>query len=109
MGDTWIVDLNHFLDEEGAIAPPKGPGRRLAEHIVSIVSMTSQPEIIPSPEYQVRCRRRPGRKPCTGLIEVDLDPETEDIVWWCPICRDNGYIRNWKGTMWDLSNSDGVR
>ncbi len=106
MGNTWIVDLTHFLDEKGTIAPPKGPARQLAEYITSIIKMASRPEIIPPPEYQVRCRRRPGRRPCTGVIEVDLDPDTEDIIWWCPICHDNGYISNWKGTMWDLSNAE---
>ena len=91
---------------DGGKSAVKGSARRLAEHFVAIVSLVSQPEIIPPSEYQVRCRRRPGRKPCTGMIEADLDPETEDIVWWCPICRDTGYIRNWKGTIWDLSNAE---
>ena len=109
MGDTWIIDMTHFLNEDGMIEPSEGPARRLAEHVVAIVSMASRPEITPPPEYRVRCRRRPGRKPCTGLIEVDLDPETESIVWWCPVCRDNGYISNWKGTLWDLSEADKVQ
>ena len=106
MGDTWIVDLTHFLDEDGGISPVKGPARRLAEHIVAIVSMASRPEINPPSEYMVLCRRRPGRKPCTGVIEAYLERETEDIVWWCPICRDRGYIRNWKDTIWDLRNAE---
>lgn len=108
MGDTWIVDLTLFLDKEGAIASPKGPALKLAEHMVAIVAMASRPEIIHPPEYQVRCRRRPGRKPCIGVIETDLDPENEDIVWWCPVCQDNGMIRNWKGSMWDLRKADEV-
>lgn len=87
MGDTWVVNLEHILDENGAIAAPKGPARKLAERIVAIVAMVSSPEIIPLPEYQVRCRRRPGRKPCPGIIEADFDPEDERIVWWCPICQ----------------------
>jgi hypothetical protein len=90
MGDTWFVNLQHVLDEDGAIAAPKGPARNLAEHIVKIVAMASRPEIIPLPEYQVSCRRRPGRKPCTGIIEADYDPDTYDIMWWCPVCDDDG-------------------
>ena len=105
MGNTWVVSLKHFLDEDGAIAPTKGPARKLAEHIVAIVAMASRPDIIPLPEYQVRCRRRPGRKPCTGLIEADFNPDDERIVWWCTACDDNGYISNWKGSMWDLSEA----
>jgi hypothetical protein len=106
MGDTWITDLTHFLDETGRIAPMPGPARLLAEHFTAIVLMVSHPEIAIPPEYQVRCRRRPGRKPCPGYIEADIDVETNEIIWWCPICDDNGYIRNWKGTMWHLGNDD---
>lgn len=104
MGDTWITDLTHFLDETGQIAPESGPDRRLAEHITAIVAMASLPEIVIPPEYKVKCRRRPGRKPCAGFIDADIDPETDEIVWWCDKCDDNGYIQNWKDSMWDLSN-----
>ena len=107
MRNTWITDLTHFLDESGHIEPEKGPARRIAEYLTSIVAMVSLPELVIPQEYKVRCRRRPGRRPCVGCIEVDLDPETEDVMWWCPTCGDNGYIRNWKGTMWDLSDAAG--
>jgi hypothetical protein len=106
MGDTWIVSLEYFLDESGAIIQFKGPARKLAEHLVAIVAMATKPEISPAQEYQVRCRRRPGRKPCSGIIEAAFDPEDEKIIWRCPICEDNGSISNWKGSMWDLSDSD---
>ncbi len=76
MGDTWITSLEHMLDESGAIAAPKGPGRNLAEHIVAIVAMASRPEIDPPPEYRVRCRRRPGRKRARHeQFNVNLEPE----------------------------------
>ena len=47
MVDTWVVSLEHMLDENRAIAAPKAPARKLAEHIFSIVAMASRPEIIP--------------------------------------------------------------
>jgi len=105
MGDTWITDLTHFLDEEGHIGPTHGPARRLAEHFTAIVELASRFEFVIHPEYQVRCRRRPGRKPCPGHIESDLNFETEDIMWWCTACDDHGNIRNWKGSKWDLSGA----
>jgi len=108
MGDTWIVSLEHMLDEDGNIAAPKGPARRLAEHITAIVAMASRPELIPLSEYQVRCRRRPGRKPCPGIIEAEFDPDDRRIIWWCPVCDDCGYISNWQGSMWDLSDAGEV-
>jgi hypothetical protein len=103
MPGTWITDLTHFLDEHGDIAPFEGPAFRLAEYITAIVAMASHPDLVLPSRFRVRCRRRPGRKPCPGLIESDLDFETEDIMWWCPACGDNGYITNWKGSFWDLS------
>ncbi len=105
VGDTWITDLTHFLDEDGRIAPESGPARRLAEHLTSIVTMVSRPEIVVPNAYRVRCRRHPKRKPCSGEIEGDLDPETNVVLWWCPECGDNGYIRNWQGTSWDRQNA----
>jgi len=108
LGDTWITDLTHFLDEDGQIAPDSGPARRLAEHLTAIVAMASYPELVIPSEYQVRCRRRPGRKPCGGHIEAGLDPDTEDIMWWCTQCDDKGYIRSWKRTMWDLGDAVGI-
>ncbi len=39
MGDTWYTNLNVFLDDNGEIAAPKGPARKLAGHITEIVAM----------------------------------------------------------------------
>jgi hypothetical protein len=52
---------------------------------------------------RLKCRRRPGRKPCPGEIETDFEPDTDTIVWWCPVCGENGYITNWQGTLWDCA------
>jgi hypothetical protein len=105
VGDTWITDLKDLLDDTGHIAPSRGSARRLAAHLTAIVALASRPELVAPAEYRVQCRRRPGRKPCPGMIEVDLDPGTEDVVWWCPVCGDNGYISNWQGALWDLRDA----
>ena len=101
MARTLVTDLTHFLTKEGAIAPMPGPARRLAEFLGKIVIDATTP---PSEQFlgkRVKCTRRPGRKPCPGEIETDVDSETNTIVWWCPACGENGYIRNWQGTLWD--------
>ena len=49
----------------------------------------------------IRCRRRPKKVPCTGVIESELHPEGNELRWWCPVCGDNGLISNWEGTRWD--------
>jgi len=104
MSNTWVTDITHFLNEVGSIAPESGPARKLAEHIAAIV--TESTAILGGIEgyEKVSCRRRPGRRPCKGLINSWIDPKTRVINWECPDCGDNGYIANWEGTMWDLMN-----
>lgn len=108
MADTWITDISHFLDEEGEIIPGPPRARKLAEYLTAIIVMASFPEPEYPPEYLVRCRRRPNRKPCREEIVGFVDPETDDIVWMCPACGDRGLTCNWRGTMWNMSGAEGV-
>ena len=101
MGDAWVTDLTHVLTKEGAIAPKSGPARNLAEYLTKIVVDATTELWEESRNIPVRCRRRPRRKPCVGVIETDIDPDTAAIMWWCPVCRDNGTITNWQGSRWD--------
>src|SRR3972149_7802598 len=101
MGDTWVTNLTHLLTEEDVIGPKSGPARNLVEYLTKIVvDATTHPWEEPR-NTPVRCRRRPGRKPCAGVIETDMDPDTDAIMWWCPVCKDNGTITNWQGSRWD--------
>src|SRR5207302_9267178 len=99
MADTWVTDLGHFL-EDGRLHPAlAGPARRLVDHLCAIVVAVTSAE--PDDPLGVRCRRRPGRKPCPGEIEGFIDPETNQIHWFCVACDDNGFISNWQATLWD--------
>ena len=104
MSGTWITDITHFLTGEGAIAPAAGPAKRFADFLVKIVIDATTLSVNGSAKTKVRCRRRPGRRLCPGEIETDIDVVTEEIVWWCPVCGDNGIIRNWKASMRDCTN-----
>jgi len=99
MGNTYIVDLRHYLTPSGAMAELPGPARILAEYFASIVfDATTNLDEAPS----VRCRRRPGRQRCAGIVMSYPSPEEDDrIDWYCPVCNDNGIIRGWRGTLWD--------
>ena len=34
MGNSWITDISHYLDEVGCLAPKSGPVFRFAEYLV---------------------------------------------------------------------------
>ena len=102
---TWVIDMTHYLDERGGIAKMPTPAARLAEYfgeIVSEVSSASAAALSAVLELDVACRRRPGRRRCSGKIEAVVD-DKECIQWGCPVCEDNGYISHWQGTPWDRS------
>ena len=103
MGNTWVTDITHFLDEKGRFpAGIPAPARRIAEYFGSIIITTTARERYGgAPE--VRCRRRPGRRPCPGEILAEIEPEDGAIEWFCPSCEDQGFISNWRGTRWDAS------
>ncbi len=100
IGGTWVTDLTHFIDETGGLHRLlTGSGRNLALHMTAIVaSATTEHTRGGAPE--VRCRRRPNRRPCIGTIGHRLWSD-ERISWSCPLCGDNGVISNWQSTAWD--------
>ena len=102
MGNTWVTNILHCLDDNGEFAVKSGPARRVAEHMCAIVEdVTSRPADADW-ETAVPCRRRPGHKPCNGVIIAGYaknDPTT--IVWGCLACHDEGYISGWQETTWD--------
>lgn len=108
MADTWITDLNHFLNEDGDIISEPIPAKIFAEYFTAIVLLASFPESEYPPEYIVRCRRRPNRKPCNEGIVSFIVPESDEIFWICPKCNDRGSITNWRNSMWDLSDLEPV-
>jgi len=100
-----ITNLEHFLTPDGSIGPKDGPARRLADYLTKIVVAETVSLQTQSETMVVRCRRRPNRKPCTGVIQTDIDPETNQIIWWCPVCEEQGSISHWQGSLWDCTNN----
>jgi hypothetical protein len=101
MPNAWIADMTHYLDDSGCIVEMPTRVRRLADHFGAIVAAmsTQTPEKVV--RTQVRCRRRPGRRACVGLIQAVINSE-EHIRWQCPSCGDNGLISGWQRTPWDM-------
>jgi len=97
VADTWSIDLRHYLTPAGTLAALPARGRVLAEYFTQIVAQGSN---FGAP-IALRCRRRPRRRPCAGVLEICLD--LDGMVWQCPVCGDNGVIRGWQRTFWDNS------
>ena len=100
MADTWTTDLTHFLQDGRLPQELPGPALRLVEYLGRIVAAVTGAE--PDDPLGVRCRRRPGRRPCPGEIEGYIVPESNAIYWECLVCGDKGLISNWENTIWDL-------
>ena len=99
MGNYWSVHLPHVLDEKGTLRGLTGRGLRLATFWTEIVAQASNYD----EPTTLHCRRRPGRKPCSGLLTIFFDVDNFDVLWFCPVCDDNGRISGWEGTFWDNS------
>jgi hypothetical protein len=97
VGNTWIVDLRHFLTPDGTIVDFTGRAR--TEYYASIVvdATTNTDEML-----GVQCRRHPRHKRCAGIV-ISYGSADKDgsINWYCPVCSDNGNISGWQNTRWD--------
>ncbi len=81
MGNTWIVDIRHYLNPVGAFA-----------------------DMPSDDEPRVRCRRRPGRRRCTGIVmSYPTADDLDRIYLYCQVCNDSGFISGWQNTLWDGS------
>jgi len=104
MANTWVTDMTHFLDAEGNV-PDQLRSRRLIHHLGSIVAAVTSESAETSRELEIKCRRKPDRKPCPGTIQTGFEPGTSNIIWHCPVCGDRGLIQRWQRTPWDKGAS----
>jgi hypothetical protein len=104
MGDTLITDIRHFLDDNDELIQEPRPAHRLAEHQCAIITAVTTRSVDKVDWVtEVRCRRRPRHKRCEGDIVAGFDEnDPTTIIWHCPFCEDNGCIRGWQGTQWDM-------
>lgn len=108
MGDTFITDMTHFLDEFGEL--PDLPTRvlNLVLHQGAIVEWMTAIRPQGHEWTNVYCRRSPGRKRCAGQIIAHLDSDSDAISWECLYCGDGGHIYGWAGTIWDRTRDSSL-
>jgi hypothetical protein len=96
---VYVINLPHYLDAKGAVAPERGPARRLADFVTAVVAHASdfdRPDDTPGP-LCFKCRKRDRRAVGTGMTDDEV------IVWRCVACGTEGQVSDWQGTFWDLS------
>jgi len=99
----WYINIQHWLDETktGPATPRlKSKVKKITEIITYLTSEMTGIHVDTPP----MCWRRPGRRPCPGLLDVSFDPETGQIVWFCDECGDEGAISGWEGLIWDMTD-----
>lgn len=100
MGDTWVVDITDFDYKNDEEHEMPARAKKMADYFGSIVLQTSDKNIGEEINTGIQCRRRPGRKLCEGKIRSVLQ-DSNRLSWWCPLCKDESVISNWRGTRWD--------
>jgi hypothetical protein len=119
----YVTDMSHLLvaaDPLRRAALPK-EFLRLAHYLGAIVEAGSagldwDPPGVPTPTA-VRCRKRPRRKPCAGVVVTTIIDLPDELSWHCDQClAERGVIRNWRTSPWNLSaiefealNSEGAQ
>ena len=97
---NWIVDLRHMLLPNGTLGPLPPRALTLAQYWTEIVSQATNYDA----PTTLRCRRRHGRRRCGELLTIFFDVDSEDVLWFCPHCRDQGRISGWQNSFWDHSD-----
>jgi hypothetical protein len=96
---VYVIDLTHYLNPRGAIAPERGPARNFADFLTAVVAHATdfdRPDETAGP-LCFKCRKRERRAVDTVITEDDR------VVWHYVACGTEGKISNWQGTFWDLT------
>ena len=97
-----IVDVHHWLEEDGSLPTGNVGLRRRVLRIARFIEYGVPLDVRESRETLVECKRRPGGKPCLGLMWVAKRGAPDfEIHAFCIVCGENeAMIYNWVGTDW---------
>ena len=97
----WVINIRHWLNEQ--LDGPAVPQLRLkVKKLTEIITWITSRDRGLSAENAPKCRRRPKRKACKGILEIQFEVD-DRIYWFCPECEDEGLIDGWQGLIWDMS------
>jgi hypothetical protein len=94
------VDPTYYLDSTGAIAPQRGPARKLTDRLAAVVAHASdfdRADAAPGP-ICFGCRKRDRR-----VVETGITGDGH-VVWFYPACGTGNRISKRQRTLWDPSH-----
>lgn len=98
----WVIDIRHWLNEQ--LDGPALPQLRLkVKKLAEIITWITSRDRGLSAGEAPKCWRRPKRKPCRGILKIQLEKD-DRIHWLCPKCGDEGLVDGWQGLTWDMSD-----
>lgn len=103
----YVTDPWHFLDDTRNLPDDlPNPARRLILFLGQIIEEMSALPAGTTFVTSLKCRRRPGRKPCPGEILSWRNNQNDSIKWMCTQCGTGGEVHNWRGCPWDKSGGE---
>lgn len=97
---TIITDFRHLPEVD---SDEIATGRSLPAFLASIVMVASMEGPKARVRSPLRCRCRPGRRACPGVILIERRVGYAEVEWRCSECAFNGIISNWQGSAFDHS------
>ena len=95
-----VVDPWHWLDKDGFFPEDNPRIRRQILRVARFIEYGGPLKAGERRETLIECKRRPGGKPCCGLMWVRKS-ERDTIEGYCIVCRqDELAIQNWQETEW---------
>ena len=102
MPNSYVIDIRHYLGDDGELARMPGAAAALALYFGSIVAWISHSNGEGDELTNVICRRSRARPPCREEVYAHI-LDDDRIEWFCPACRERGVVSGWRGTRWDRS------
>ena len=95
-----IVDPWHWLDKDGDLPVDNARLRRQVLRVARLIEYGGPLLPLHTRETLVECSKRPGGKPCPGLLWVTKSTD-DQIEATCAVCGSQEVlIHNWRGTQW---------
>lgn len=97
---TLIVDIRDWLEQNQNLPDHNARLRRNALRIAAFIEYGGLLKRRDGRETLIACKRRPGRRPCLGLMWV-MKRDDDRIEAFCFVCKDTeAIVSGWQDTDW---------